>query len=40
MKFRMDFGYQESDRPGVWRSNNIMDSLFLCKRTGETQKGW
>jgi hypothetical protein len=20
----MDFGYQESDRPGVWHSNNIM----------------
>ena len=23
-KFRMDFGYQESYRLGVWRSNNIM----------------
>jgi hypothetical protein len=23
-KFRMDFGYQESDRPGVWRSNEAM----------------
>ena len=23
-QFRMDFGYQESYRPGVWRSNNIM----------------
>ena len=23
-QFRMDFGYQESDRPGVWHSNNIM----------------
>jgi hypothetical protein len=23
-QFRMDFGYQESDRPGVWRSNAAM----------------
>ena len=32
-KFRMDFGYQESDRPGVWRSNeailDILDILVL-----------
>ena len=32
-KFRVDFGYQESDRPGVWHSNNtmldILDILVL-----------
>jgi hypothetical protein len=29
-KFRMDFGYQESDRPGVWHSNNTMlDILYI-----------
>jgi hypothetical protein len=32
-KFRVDFGYQESDRPGVWHSNitmlDILDILVL-----------